>query len=125
MPISTIVFLFFFIFRFPDPSLDYYTITVNLIHKKVVCFNSWTISIRVHTTITDNNGLSVSTYETLFFFRRRYVHTLIFSIYWFYFNACSYSKKIPYNSQLFFSNLLTPFILSRSQPKAEIAVVWI
>ena len=40
-------FYFFFIFRFPDSSLDYYTITVNLIHKKVVCFNSWTISIRV------------------------------------------------------------------------------
>ena len=53
MPISTIVFLFlFFIFRFPDSSLDYYTITVNLIHKKVVCFNSWTISIRVQQSLT-------------------------------------------------------------------------
>ena len=45
-------FFFFIIFRFPDSSLDYYTITVNLIHKKVVCFNSWTISIRVQQSLT-------------------------------------------------------------------------
>ena len=113
-------FLFIFFFRFPDSSLDYYTITVNLIHKKVVCFNSWTISIRVQQSLTTMDYLC--RHVRLYFL----LHTLIFfSIYWFYSIACSYSKKIPYNSQLFFSNLLTPFILSRSQPKAELAVVWI
>ena len=118
-------FYFFFIFRFPDSSLDYYTITVNLIHKKVVCFNSWTISIRVQQSLTTMDYLCRHVRPYFLLDVGMYILTLIFSIYWFYFTACSYSKKIPYNSQLFFSNLLTPFIMSRSQLKAEIAVVWI
>ena len=113
---------FIFIFRFPDSSLDYYTITVNLIHKKVVCFNSWTISIRVHTTITDNNGLSVSTCETLFFIRRRYI-LWFFQFTGFILLHAPTQKRYLTIHNYFFSNLLTPFILSRSQLKAEIAVV--